>query len=136
MSPAGAVRGLSVELLVQRVEEHWLAGEARSAVVQALSVELLVRRAEEHWLADAFQLCLCSFPLAATVLLPPAGAALDEAHSAVVQALSVELPVRRVEEHRLADAYLGQTSEFASVRQVQPDGLAVPCMELLPCWRL
>ncbi len=95
-----------------------------------------MRRVEEHWLADAFQLCLCSFPLAAAVLLSPAGAALDEAHSVVVQALSVEFLVRRVEEHWLADAFPRQTSEFGSVRRVQPDGLAVPCMELLPCWRL
>ncbi len=121
---------------MQRVEEHWRADEAHSSVVQALSVVLLVQRVEEHWQADAFQLCLCSFPLAATVLLPQAGAALDEAHLAVVQALSVEFLVRRVEEHRLADAFLRQTLEFGSVRRVQPGGLAVPCMELPPCWRL
>ncbi len=92
-----------------------------------------MRRVVEHWLADAFLLYLCFFPLAAAVLLPPAGAALDEAQSAVVRALSVEFLVRRVEEHWQADAFLRQTSEFGSVRRAQPDGLAVPCMELLPC---
>ncbi len=115
LSPAGAVRG-----------------EAHSAVVQALSVELLVLRVEEHWLAVAFLLYLYSFPLATTVLLPPVVAALGEAHSAVVRALSVELLVLRVEEHWLAAAFLSQTSEFGHVRRAQPYGLAGPCMELLP----